>query len=88
MISGPISPDCTPSLLNLCEVAKGLDVKLETLVKMSARGEFPRVMRLTKRVWRVDRAEYLAWLDTAWITLDADVVVPPSPLRAWSGTRR
>ncbi|MBI4021307.1 MAG: helix-turn-helix domain-containing protein [Candidatus Aenigmarchaeota archaeon] len=53
-------------LLTLDEVARRLRVPPATLKRWSALGRFPRLLRLSRRHYRVRAEDLDAWLDGRW----------------------
>lgn len=53
-------------LLDAKLIADELGVSLLTLRRMSMRGRFPRMLRITRGLYRVERARYEAWNASRW----------------------
>lgn len=59
-------PNENPTLLKLGDVAELLQVTTRQLKEQSRRGTFPKLLRISRKQWRVDRAEFEAWKDGKW----------------------
>ena len=68
-IDGVIGPNH-----RLRDVAAALGRAVQSLKDLAARGEFPRVFRLSRNDWRVERDDLLRWARGAWASgASADV---------------
>jgi predicted DNA-binding transcriptional regulator AlpA len=58
-VAAPAPDDGT--MLRAKDVAQQLQVTIRALRRMSDNGEFPKLIRLSARQWRVNRVEFESW---------------------------
>lgn len=55
-------------MLDLLDISKELGIRPERLRAAAFRGEFPRILRVTRTAYRVERSAYETWRAVNWLS--------------------
>lgn len=67
----PAIPSVLGENYRLADVAAVLGRSVQGLRQMAMRGEFPRLFRLSRNDWRVEKLELEAWAAGRWVSADS-----------------
>ena len=56
------------TMLDLLDISKELGIRPERLRAAAYRGEFPRILRVTRTAYRVERSAYETWRAVNWLS--------------------